>query len=128
MISFKIHANKEDVLKVLRDNLVRHKQIVAEAKEGFLKEAERLLTEKLAVVKAGKIKVLSVGLSTPADYSYEYETAIKMLELSIEPTLEMTTEMVQCYMEDRWQWQRQFTTTNSAYSVGARNMLDNSEE
>lgn len=123
MISFKIQANKNEVLVALRENRDRHKKIVTEAKEGFIKEAEKLLSKKLAQAKEGKIRHLSVKLTAPVDYSHEYDTAIRMLELSTESQIEMTTQMVQCYIEDRWEWVNTFTSINSSYSGTARAML-----
>jgi hypothetical protein len=128
MQQMKIRAKKEEVLAALKVNLKKHSQIVKEAREGYVQQAQDALKQKMKQLKEGKIVSLVFGLRVPLDHTSEYETAIKMLELDIGEYVEMTTDQVECLIQDHWGWKKQFLFSNSAYSVGARAELGENDD
>lgn len=117
----KIKAKKDEVLVSLRTNRENHAQVVKEAREGFIKEAQRALEAKLGQIREGKIVSLAIGLKPPQDHTKAYDTIIKMLELSTEELIELDADQVRHFVNDDWEWKEQFLATNSAYSVSAAN-------
>jgi hypothetical protein len=124
----KIRAKKAEILDALRTNLKKHSQIVQEAREGYVQQAQDALKKKMKQLKEGKIVSLLFSLRVPQDHSIEYETAIKMLELDVGEFVDLTTEQVQCLIQDQWGWKRTFLTSNSGYSLGARTELGEEED
>lgn len=114
-----IKANREQVLETLRKNRDAHVKMVAEAREGFLLEAKSWLRARLKEVKAGKAPDLESDLEPPPNHTNVYDTAIRMLELSVDGTISLTSEQVRNLVMDEWDWKEVFiqTTTNYSNSV-----------
>lgn len=114
-----ITALTKTVLDTLRKNLSEHADIVKEAREGYVREAEQALNHRLAQIRDGKIVDLTFRLSPPQDHSKEYQTVIKMLELHLEAggdKIELKAADVQQYVLNNWGWMDAFLLSNSAYS------------
>ena len=124
MQGMKITAKKTVVLGHLKENLAKHLEIVMEARDGYLKMAEKALKKRLAQLREGRIVSLAFQLSPPQDHSETYITAIQMLELGVSDTIEMTAQQVECFIRDKWDWRQQFLYTNSAYSGRAKKMSE----
>jgi hypothetical protein len=124
--SMKIKADKNEVLAALKTNRTSHKKIVEEAKEGYSQKAADLLKKKLDEVMAANGKFagqLSFSIPLPQDHTKAYDVAIKMLELSQEPQIELTAQQVQHFVLDDWEWKDVFMTSSKMYSATA-NLLD----
>jgi hypothetical protein len=116
----KIHANKDEILKALRANRETHKKIVVEARKGYVAKAREALKSRLDALESGKIVSLAFRLSPPQDHTNVYDTAIRMLELSVQPTIELTSTQVQCLIQDDWDWKQGFLGSNAMYSGTAQ--------
>jgi hypothetical protein len=112
-------VDKQEALSKLRSNRDQHKQIVEEARGGYVEQARKLLGEKLNELESGKITALRFDLQPPEDHSDDYELAITMLELHSEPTIEMTATDVRTLMMDEWDWLHRFLLTNARYANSA---------
>lgn len=113
-----------DVLQTLRKNRETHATIVAEARQGYVDEAQRVLKERLKQLAEGKIVSLTFQLQPPRDFTNVYNIAITMLELHQNKTIELASEMVRCLVMDEWDWTRDFLFMNSVYSDAARRAAD----
>ena len=116
-VEMQVECNVETVLDILRKNKAEHADMVKEAKEGYLKAAEAHLKKELLRLKDGQIKGLYVRLDAPKDYTSEYKTVIKMLEMHTDDTITMNANEVRMFIEDKWDWRQDFIGTNSAYST-----------
>ena len=56
---------------------------------------------------------------SPQDHSQVYRTAIKMMELHIEDTIDLNSDQVQNLINDDWHWTEQFLMQNAFYSKTA---------
>lgn len=115
-IMMEVECDKKAVLDKVRSNREGHAKIVVEARAGFVEKAKEMLTEKLDLLKQGKLSELSVHLSSPADHMREYDTVIRMLEMHTEETITLGGEEVRMFIEDNWDWSDQFIAVNAAYS------------
>lgn len=135
-----ITANVDDVLAALRRNLEEHKEIVAEAKAGYIEKckaallnAKKTLNKRLAAAKAGEdpdMNAIAFNVRAPEDHSKEFITAIKMMELhkasweslpgGVEKNgparFDLKAVDVQRFILNDWGWMEQFLATNAAYS------------
>ena len=131
-----ITANVNEVLYALEVNLAEHKEIVAEARIGYIKtckaevkKAQEKLANRLTRIGAGKVfEMNSIHFphQPPTDHSREFETVIKMLELhksahviTVEQpkaTITLKAVDVQRFVLNDWQWMDNFLLSNSGYS------------
>lgn len=123
--SMRIVARRDYVLATLRTNRDKHKQIVDEAKAGYIEKAKDVLMRRFEQLKAGKITNLIFLLRVPVDQTKVYDTAIRMLEFHQNDTLELDGGQVRNLIQDEWDWTDSFYMTNSAYSgTAAANVRD----
>jgi hypothetical protein len=114
-VSMEVSCSTEKVLEILRTNRQKHIELVQDSKLGYLKLAKQALIAKLEDIQAGKVVELSFRLPLPKDYTYEYDTAIHMLEMHTDTTVTLGSEAVKCLIENQWNW-RDFVNTNEVYS------------
>ena len=126
--SMTIVAKKTEVLSTLRSNRAKHSEIVKEAREGYMEKAQAALKEKLEHLRSGKLAALSFSLRVPLDYTKVYDTAIRMLELHQNDTIELDAAQVRNLMQDEWDWTDSFYGTNMVYSKMANDFHNNGEE
>lgn len=132
-----ITANVDEVLTALRTNLAEHKEIVEEARAGYLDQAEKALAKRMAQLREGKLVALSFNLQPPQDHSREFDTVIKMLELhknahdgninsalvhKPNATIELKAADVQRFVLNDWSWMDTFLLSNSGYSGKSRTL------
>jgi len=122
-MQMKVQLDRDELLKILRKNLTKHKEVVIEARKGYVKTARKTLQEKLAELEAGKLKTVSVSLTSPQDMSSTYKTVIRMLEMHQEPRIELSSDEVRMFVEDKWDWTARFLASNAGYSGLAASML-----
>jgi hypothetical protein len=111
-----ITVDVSKVLTVLKKNKDDHIQKHKDAIEGYW--AEMLLNiEKLnGKFKAKeKVEMINISLSPPISYEDEYETAIQMLQMHTEKTIEMSKEDFERTVLDKWEWKHQWSNSNSKY-------------
>lgn len=116
----KITAKKEEVLATLRKNRETHGKIVSEARIGYVEKAQKALAARLDELKSGKIVSLSFNLMAPLDYTKEYNTAIRALEMEVNDEIELNGAQIHCFIMDQWDWTNSFFGSNSQYSATAR--------
>ena len=118
-LTFKV----DELLKKLKKNLEEHKTIVTEAREGYIKEAEKQIQAELRkfrkAVRDGKLIHVGVSINPPQDYSSAYETIIEMLEMCTEEEIELDPDQFRKLVQDRWEWTDQFLGHTQAYSATA---------
>jgi len=111
-----VTVNKQDLLSVLKTNRTNHLEEYTSASKIFIQDAiEKLQVMLTTAQNKGKI-IQSLGLVEPQSYVSSYDTAIKMLEMSVDETIELSqSEFVQ-YVEDSWGWKNTFVASTSFYN------------
>jgi hypothetical protein len=128
-VTMRIQANKAEVLATIKKNRDEHLEIVAEAREGYLEKAELLLKEKIAEIEEAKkaqgrrIGSIRIDLTEPGDHTGDYNTIIRMLELHQGDTIELNSDEVRQFLENKWDWMDQFLRGTSLYSGKAAKLL-----
>lgn len=118
-----INVNKDELIAIMKENRKAHHDIVVEAQAGFLARVIERLDEMLKLAASGKKIDINVGLTMPVDMTDEYDTVIGMLELDINPSVELDKQQYKNWVQDDWNWSKQFTTTNAYYSMTAASRL-----
>ena len=118
-----IVVDKRRLLEIMKRNRENHAKIVEEAQAGFRTRVISRLDEMLAMAKKGKKIDINVGLQMPVDMTSEYDTAIGMLELDINATVELDQYQYKNWVQDDWDWSRQALASNAFYSKRAADQL-----
>lgn len=134
-IEMKVICHKNELLKELKKNRKNHLAIFEEAKkEYFVKAIEYVLDmqdELIDLEEELRNEDFDVSLSLPRhqlskpfNYVSVYDTAIQMLELHTEDTIELSASEVRNLVQDMWDWQADFLNVAKIYSHSAVNYAD----
>jgi hypothetical protein len=116
MMAMRTKVKRTELIAILETNKANHRKIFEEALEGYKKEMIKQLLRMLKDVRTGKRVQHIISLPTPRDMTEAYDTALKMLQMNQEETVELTTQDFACLVEDKWEWRRDFLHSNSLYS------------
>jgi len=110
-----ISVQVNDLIKVLKKNRDAHRGIFQQAQEGYRTKAIELLDQALQGARQGGQINMGFTLPVPQDHTLDYDRVIRMLEMSIDPTIELNEDDFAQYVMDDWSWKRQFMTSNAMY-------------
>jgi len=112
-----VRVKKEELLSILRKNKAEHRDIFLKAQVKFREAAIEELDRMLKAAREGQPFVLEriARLIQPKDYTGEYDRAIKMLEMSVDTAVEVTAQEFQNFVQDVWNWSRDWALSNSKY-------------
>jgi hypothetical protein len=112
----------DDLLKELRTNRADHEKIFNEAMTGFKKAFKKKLVELSNALEKGQTPQPNLGLTVPTNSLAQYDTAIKMLDLTTESELELTQDQFNCYVMDQWHFQQNFLRSAMMYDSNSARM------
>lgn len=113
-----VKINKVELLKIVQDNLKSHIAQYEEAVEDYKAAALKITNENVKLAKSGdldKIAKIRSMPSKPSSYEDNYNRAIRMLQLSVEDTIELEDAIFNQLVLDEWHWKGQFTASASLY-------------
>jgi hypothetical protein len=110
-----ITVDRDELLKILKFNRSKHREIFEKALEGFRKQCIEALERKIEKIKEGKLETVSVNFPIPEDHTQDYDRIIKMIELNIIDEIELAEDESAMYIMDDWAWKRQWSVSNTAY-------------
>lgn len=113
-----VKMNRLELLKIVKENATKH---VADYDES-------VIDYKVAVLKVAKanLKLANTGEldkfanfqrmpTTPVNYADNYTRAIRMLELSVEDTIDVEEHIFNQLVLDEWGWKQAFTAQAAFY-------------
>lgn len=118
-----VKVEKSKLLEVVRANRENHKKIFTEAQENYRTAVIAELDRMLAEAKSGARIRRAVSLVEPIDQTREYDSAIRMLEMSTDDVIELTTSQFNNLVLDDWSWRHQFLASNRLYSKTADDIM-----
>ncbi len=87
------------------------------AHKAFREEVVAELRKRAEGIEAGNDVDLHFKMPEPQDHTNDYDTAIAMVQWSVEGTVEITYYDFQKYVLDQWDWTRRFSETVNHYSA-----------
>jgi hypothetical protein len=112
-----VKVKKAELLEILAKNRSDHRGLFLEAQASYHKKVIEVLESLLSTAREGKSFDLDqlMSLRKPQDYTAHYDRALKMLKMSVEDTVKITRAEFQCFVEDSWDWSRQWALSNGPY-------------
>ena len=121
-----VKVRRMDLLAALKENREKHVKDYEEACEGYrnmamtrMENAKEEWNKVVAELKAGHLPNLRVSVSVDAPDTYEraYNQIIRMMEMSVEDVVELTSTQFACFVMDDWDWKGQYEATSTAYKA-----------
>lgn len=105
-----------DILEALRTNREAHIEMYEEAVEGYRERCEEELINRLEKVRDGKLTNLAFNLQPPKSHVKDFDRLIRMFEMTTEHEIALSEGQFKCYVENEWDWSRNWVLSNSSYS------------
>ena len=114
-----VRIEKERLRDTIKSNMEAHITDYNEAMEGY-REAfdKRLMSMRKELKKGGLPNPFISDLPKPSEHTNEYEQVLKMLDFSVDETIELSHDDFANYVLDDWNWKQTFSTTNLSYKKG----------
>ncbi len=110
-----VTIDKSELLIILEENRDTHEAEYIDAYEGYLKACVESLEMYLEKFKEENCEQVVWGEFPPQSQIKDYDRVIRMLELSVDGEIELTSEEFANYVQDDWHWKQNWTLSNSKY-------------
>lgn len=111
----KVKIKREDLLRNVQLNRSKHRNLFLKAQEGYREEVIEELDKMLKEAREGKRIRRLIELPEPVDHTSDYDRVIRMLEMSVDEEIELTSVEFDQYVMDNWSWKEFVFATNSSY-------------
>lgn len=120
---FIVKVKKAELVTTMKANRQAHKEEFDAASVKYREAVAAKLDAAPVRFREGvRLHEITSELShmpVPQDHTHEYDRAIRMMEMDIIDTVELTEEQFNQYVLDEWTWSGGTKAAHSAYLVGA---------
>lgn len=113
-----IKMDRKELLKIVKENATKHSSDYNESVEDYKVAVLKLAKANLKLANTAELEQISrikVVPARPINYSDNYNRAIRMLELSVEDTIEVEEHIFNQLVLDEWGWKQQFVAQSAMY-------------
>lgn len=117
-----VRIQKAKLIEILTKNRAEHRDIFLAAQKAYRATVIEVLDEQLKLARDGKPFVLAriTSLVCPQDHTKEYDTVLRMLELSLDDVVILSNSQFTNLVEDIWGWSRSWAASASTYVTSAK--------
>lgn len=115
-----VKVNRQELLKIVRENKEKHIKEFDESVEDYKKAVIKIAESNLKLAQTGdldKIAKFQMQPGKPTSYESSYTRAIRMLELSVEDEIKVEEDVFNQLVLDEWNWKNNFTASASLYKT-----------
>lgn len=123
-----VKINRLQLMGIVQENMTKHVAEYLEAVEDYKVLCTKIANENIKLAKSNLKKIEAGELDKvesfkglpqkPTSYEADYKRAARMLELSVEDTIEVEEDVFNQLVLDEWAWKRAFMLSNSTYKAG----------
>lgn len=112
-----VKMNRKELLKIVKENKEKHIVEYAESVEDYKVAVLKITAGNLKLAKTADLAKFNFRAipSRPTSYEDNYTRAIRMLELSVEDTIDVEEHIFNQLVLDEWGWKQQFTAMAATY-------------
>jgi fibronectin type 3 domain-containing protein len=113
-----VKMDRKELLSIVKDNATKHLKEYNEATEDYKVAVVKLAKANLKLANSGdleQIKKIKSVPHHPINYSDNYARATRMLELSVEDTIEVEEHIFSQLVLDEWSWKQSFAAAGALY-------------
>lgn len=122
-----VKVKRTELLEVLRGNRTQHLADYKAACEGYRELAMARIEQIFCDLKAKvnglregqtiAVVGLTFGLDAPISHEKAYDQIIRMMEMSVDDEILLTSGQFACFVMDDWDWKEEWTASNSTYAA-----------
>lgn len=115
-----VKMNRKELLKIVKENQKTHIAAYEESVTDYKAAVLKLSTENLKLAKSGDLEKIAKIRNLPhkpVSYEDNYTRAIRMLELSVEDTIDVEEHIFNQLVLDEWGWKQQFIAAATSYKT-----------
>ena len=110
-----VRINKGELIEALTANRKTHKLEYEVSIRGWKEECIGKLEQLLQHIKDGALPDASIHIPQPDDHTKDYDLALKMLNMSVDNVVELTSEQFNQFINDDWEWKARWSASNMKY-------------
>ena len=113
-----VKMNRLELLKIVKENATKHVHDYDEAVQDYKIGVLKVAGTNLKLAKTGELEKFAAFQrmpATPVNYADNYTRAIRMLELSVEDTIEVEEHIFNQLVLDEWGWKQSFVAQSALY-------------
>ena len=112
-----VKINRLELLKIVKENATKHVADYDEAVIDFKAAVIKVAKANLKIANSGELEKFNFQRmpAAPVNYAENYTRAIRMLELSVEDTIEVEEHVFNQLVLDEWGWKQQFVAQSALY-------------
>jgi hypothetical protein len=115
-----VKLNKNELLEIVRKNKEKHIADYTESVEDFKAAVIKIAKANVKLANTGDLSKISQIKSVPqkpVSYEDAYARAIRMLELSVEDTIDLEENIFNQLVLDEWAWKQSFVASGALYKT-----------
>lgn len=113
-----VKLNKNELLGIVRANKEKHIADYVESVADYKTAVVKLAKANLKLANTGELESIAkikAMPSKPVSYEDAYSRAIRMLELSVEDTIDLEEHIFNQLVLDEWSWKQNFVAASAMY-------------
>lgn len=110
------------LLEILEENRRKHHEVFQEAMKNYREAAIKELHGMIADAIEGRRIRRAINLVQPINQTADYDRVISMLKLTEDDTIILDETQFRCYVQDKWHWASQFSSSNKSYVTSGSSM------
>lgn len=114
-----VKMNRIELLNIVRENKEKHIKEYVESVEDYKVAVIKITQANAKMAKTADLDQFKFKTipSKPTSYEDNYTRAIRMLELSVEDTIDVEEHIFNQLVLDEWGWKQQFTAMSASYKA-----------
>jgi hypothetical protein len=110
-----VKVSTKDLMSVITNNRTNHLNKLNVAVAKWREDVACVLRKNLDIVERNSSEKMDRTPDRPESHIGDYDRALKMLAMSVDQSVTLTSEQFQCFVEDEWNWKRSWRLSNSKY-------------
>lgn len=112
-----VKMDRKELLAIVKENKEKHIAEHIESIEGYKQAVVKVCKHNLKMANTGDVEKFNFAHMPrkPQTYEDSYTRAIRMLELSVDETIEVEEHVFNQLVLDEWAWKHDFATVAAMY-------------
>lgn len=110
-----VKVSKSSLRNTIQINRDAHRAEFEQALEGYRIACITALERNLAALKTGKAERVFINEQLPEDHTSDYDRVLKMLAMSVEQDVVLSSENFDQYVLNNWHWRHVWVASNTKY-------------
>lgn len=111
----RVTVSKDELIKIITKNRASHKAAYAEASNGYQRAVIAELHSQIQAIENDKSHRVVITEFPPTDHTTDYDKALRMLSMSVDDKVQITSVEFTHFVDDDWDWKRAWVASTRKY-------------